>query len=771
MKVYSVILSDKGQPILTGDGQLLLLPIPDKGYILRFVVYASSELGFDGSVWCNVPEQGQQFVRSQFREFKINSSFGQDYFVDIPIHQSGPFSFYCTYRPSVDSKEYFGSGYKEQMQLQQTVMCHFIVSTRFFLENKVVPLNSLAIQTVISKFMGPVSTWDTKLRAIRDKGYNMIHFTPLQKRGESNSPFSIYDQLDWDPHCFPNAGKDIEKLVKKMEMMGLLSLSDIVLNHTAHNSQWLREHPESGYSPENSPHLSPALELDSKLLEYSANLKILGLPSELKSADDLNRVMEGIPEHVINPLKLWQYYVINVEDIEGKMTQLWNDAIKFGSIKTVEVPQVIKKDITKLAAFVVSKAAVSFDNFGYRFGKSLNLDIFAGILKFILSPNYKDVDRVKIEVRRVVDEINSPLYGEYDDDCNSIIEQIRNRAQYTRLDNHGPKLGPFTKDFPLIETYFTRFMSSTGNDVAVVNNGWVWNGDPLVDFAGPSSKAYLRREVIVWGDCVKLRYGTGPQDNPYLWDRMGNYAMLLAKHFHGLRIDNCHSTPLHVGEYFLDKARTVRPNLYVVAELFTGSEEKDRVFVERLGITSLIREAMQPWSVQELSRIIHKHGGRPIGSFVKQPLVRHGVDNEKGVEEDVYHIRSSPIHALLMDCTHDNETPNDKRTVEDTLPTAALVAVCACAIGSNVGFDECYPHLLNIVTEERLYTFDSGIGKIKRILNDMHTEMAELDSDETYLHHEGEYITFHRADPITGKGWFLIARTKFSPDGDQICMF
>lgn len=171
---------------------------------------------------------------------------------------------------------------------------------------------------------------------------------------------------------------------------------------------------------------------------------------------------------------------------------------------------------------------------------------------------------------------------------------------------------------PLVETYFTRLKTDKYDSRArsVANNGWIWDADPLKNFAMSPSKSYLRREVIVWGDCVKLRYGSGPEDNPWLWEHMKKYVEDLAATFDGFRIDNCHSTPLHVGVALLDSARVVNPDLYVCAELFTGSEETDTHFVSRLGINSLIREAYNGYDPKEMSRLLYRFGvGKPLGDY------------------------------------------------------------------------------------------------------------------------------------------------------------
>lgn len=335
----------------------------------------------------------------------------------------------------------------------------------------------------------------------------------------------------------------------------------------------------------------------------------------------------------------------------------------------------------------------------------------------------------------------------------------------------------FTRFFslPLVDSYFTRLAVESYDPQlhALANNGWIWDADPLQNFALKPSKAYLRREVIAWGDCVKLRYGNGPEDNPWLWGYMTRYVQELAATFDGFRIDNCHSTPLHVGVTLLDAARVVNPDLYVCAELFTGNEETDTYFVSRLGINSLIRESYNGHDPKEFSRLLYRYGvGKPIGPSLPDFPVMSLLSINAGSMDAacltstdelspptgkgpsrpclITPIQGSMPHALLFDLTHDNESPMFKRSAEDALSTGALVTFSYSAIGSVKGFDDLYPKLINLVSETRKYEVGStgGISSIKRVLNHLHTEMMLDGFSEGHVHQENDVWRFIPLYPI-----------------------
>lgn len=330
---------------------------------------------------------------------------------------------------------------------------------------------------------------------------------------------------------------------------------------------------------------------------------------------------------------MWEYYVL---DIVQERRNIINTLTSHKAVPW-SGKRISGRSAVELAeTFKESGSILGLGEFAARSGVRSDAGVSAGFIQAAF-PETSDPEALADSWMRVVDVLNVPLYTEWEEDTKVAVENIKNRAKYLRVEGHGPRLSEIDERYviiasyyicllkgrrshPLVEVYFTRVNAGAKTDPLVhslANNGWIWNANPLQNFALPPSKAYLRREVIVWGDCVKLRYGSGPEANPWLWDYMKAYVTNLAATYDGFRIDNCHSTPLEVGTYMLDAARVTRPDLYVCAELFTGNEETDILFVKRLGINSLVRESYNGWDPKELSRLIYRHGvGKPIGRLL-----------------------------------------------------------------------------------------------------------------------------------------------------------
>lgn len=142
--------------------------------------------------------------------------------------------------------------------------------------DKSVNINSLRILTVLARSLGKIDTWEDFIKSQKKLGYNTIHFTPIQEYGVSRSHYSLADQLNLDDWFFEDTSLTKEKRFNKLksviknmqDRLGMIFFIDIVLNHTAENSEWIKSHPEATYNLENCPHLTCAYVLDKALTDF-----------------------------------------------------------------------------------------------------------------------------------------------------------------------------------------------------------------------------------------------------------------------------------------------------------------------------------------------------------------------------------------------------------------------------------------------------------------------------------------------------------------------
>lgn len=199
-------------------------------------------------------------------DLRLPTDFSKPIQIDLPISHAGAFCYWVEYEGDDGARVKGREGYFNIDPILRTKARSPIIASGPAVSEKGgavqsdyvnISLDGLAILTLISKWMGPMSEWREHFAEASERGYNMIHYPPLQERGESNSPYSIRNQLSYEPSMFDASDKaalakdggkaKVEEMLKiAREEYGLLSLTDVVLNHTANDSPWLAEHPEAG---------------------------------------------------------------------------------------------------------------------------------------------------------------------------------------------------------------------------------------------------------------------------------------------------------------------------------------------------------------------------------------------------------------------------------------------------------------------------------------------------------------------------------------------
>ena len=68
-EVYLLPLKDDGSPDVPG-GYIYLTPKSKAPIVVRFAIEGTSSICRHGRLWVNIPEEGKEFQRDHFREFK-----------------------------------------------------------------------------------------------------------------------------------------------------------------------------------------------------------------------------------------------------------------------------------------------------------------------------------------------------------------------------------------------------------------------------------------------------------------------------------------------------------------------------------------------------------------------------------------------------------------------------------------------------------------------------------------------------------------------------
>ena len=122
------------------------------------------------------------------------------------------------------------------------------------------------------QLIGPLKEWENAIEFAGLCNYNMVHFTPLQQLGWSNSAYCITDQLAIDKRYEADKSQVSDFIQKMRSQYKIMSCADLVFNHMASDSEWLIQHPGATFNLLNSPHLIPAFLLDREIIHINQEI-------------------------------------------------------------------------------------------------------------------------------------------------------------------------------------------------------------------------------------------------------------------------------------------------------------------------------------------------------------------------------------------------------------------------------------------------------------------------------------------------------------------
>ena len=273
--------------------------------------------------------------------------------------------------------------------------------------------------------------------------------------GGSNSAYSLADQLELNP-TFAAKWSDIDALVKKMRAeWNMASICDIVLNHTANETEWIRSQPDATFNALNSPHLRPAYLFDRVFHKVSVDVEDglwaeRGIPKgEVTTQGHLDTIRSLIYDVYLPEVKLYEFFMMDTAEV----IDLFEKKILISNPPTTCEP-----------SGAVSDLVLVQDPEYRRLKSAVDLDLAEKIFNVQHHDCHKEEDRILkccSELKKRLDQLNREAYDSCWNHVNAGVSNVMLGAAYQRLAADGPREVKCGRKNPLICQYFTGHDDST----------------------------------------------------------------------------------------------------------------------------------------------------------------------------------------------------------------------------------------------------------------------------------------------------------------------
>ncbi|RWS26695.1 glycogen debranching enzyme-like protein [Leptotrombidium deliense] len=741
----------------------LQLPIRlKKASKVRFTIGATLE-GKKIDLFTNYPSNQVSFDRNCYRKLKWKCKRENEslLFFDIKFQIPGTFRYYFTETNSSDGK-ILGEGY-----------CLVSPSLKFDNGDEL-PLHAIQCQTLRVDCLGSIDELKQRIQLAHETAFNCIHFTPIQE--VKYSPYLITDHFKVSSafdssQSFDNFKQIVNCINKEWKMF---SITDVVLHEVCEDSSLLKENLNVALNLNNSPHLRPAYLFDRVLSNLTVDIlegkyNSIGIKKEINCEEHLKKLKILLKETYVREARIHELFLLDIETVLSEYRDYLTQYIRG------------KLNIASLQNDGDGKEVKVIQDVEYRRHKS-KVNVCPFVHKAIeeaKDSNHKCEEWVNTccqSFRQSLDSLNAKIMSDVNSQLLEAIENIINLIRIERVDEKGPKIPFISKDEPLIASYFTDILNGEIKNVRTIkqieesmydsrNNIYialrsfypkVTNSDENeseTKYDEPAFNEYLKREMKVKKKSVKLNFNEKKEDSKFIFDHLKRYIETTAKIFHGFVINDVSSIAPHALTYFIDLARSVNPDCFIIGEMPNITCQSDVDLINTLGLSAVIRCSLNVTSVSKL------------GSFVKRSM---GDIWPKYSFNDDYLYLQPRIPVINCVSTPKNECKENELSVFHLTAATALVAMSRSAIASFRGHEELMlNNKANIYTKWDAKYSEYGSIILRTFLNKLHHRISQS-YNEIYVDEvDDNIISVSRHNPLTHNSVVLIARTAFTNNVDS----